>query len=744
VRLLVHRVGVAAPEVLPVSSIADYVTERGNPNNERQVISVEVEVPTSLLQRGIRLIDTPGIGSTHQRNTETTYAFLPEADAVIFVTSVESPLTDTELTFLDSVRRYSQRTFVVLNKVDQVGAEDLDDVVRYTREVIRQRLGEDAPGLFALSAREALVAKRTGDVARLERSGLPAFETSLTSFLATARGKALLVGTLDRAWRILDEERQIVTLNRGPAPGGQEGTGGWPSASDEMVGRLTVERERLVERARAAASEWEAEVLEPILQEYVDAERSMVLAEVGSRTKAEADRSSRRERLREWWRQVLAERGRRFLLDRGRDWEAAARRILEVVADQPAASERAAHADLEAAAILRRAVPESPRPFALAPLAVAFTGAELGGDDLLLMVPPPFAGWAFRRQVRKDLAADLACLADRLREAVRGYLEAHVVSIEYDSTRVIEDLRSAEPEPIEAKGRPERWPAGGRAPLGRAEVDELPAIDRLIRRLEDLRSVVMSGEGPADAAPAVVPEGPTPGPTGEAAVEASGAAAAAAIEALLRADGCPICVDVEKGTFEFLAHWQYLLATDEAARGAHRAGGGFCREHSWALETVASPRGICAGYPPVTDRFAQEIAGAAGLPARTMAERLRRVTPSPTTCRLCAFQRQSEEAAAHRLASFLETEAGRREYAATHGLCLPHLVTILEAGVSDETAAFLVDVAARHLTDVSAAMRGFAVKIDARRRDLLTREEYQASRRALALLVGSRGGASAR
>ena len=159
-RVLVLREGVPAPVALPASSLAEYVTERGNPSNEKCVISVEVEIPASFLQRGLHLIDTPGVGSAQQQNTATTYAFLPEADAVIFVTSVESPLTEAELAFLDTIRQHAQRTFVVLNKVDQLEAADLREAAGYTEGVIRSRLGEAAPGVFPLSAREALAARR--------------------------------------------------------------------------------------------------------------------------------------------------------------------------------------------------------------------------------------------------------------------------------------------------------------------------------------------------------------------------------------------------------------------------------------------------------------------------------------------------------------------------------------------------------------------------------------------------------
>ena len=57
--------------------LSDFVTESGNPKNERGVRQVEVSHPAEVLQEGVVLIDTPGIGSTFTHNTETTLRFLP-------------------------------------------------------------------------------------------------------------------------------------------------------------------------------------------------------------------------------------------------------------------------------------------------------------------------------------------------------------------------------------------------------------------------------------------------------------------------------------------------------------------------------------------------------------------------------------------------------------------------------------------------------------------------------------------
>jgi predicted GTPase len=75
-----------------------YTTERGNPSNTRGVRRVEIQYPARLLEAGVRLIDTPGVGSVYETNTAVTLDFLPEADAVLFVLSAEQPASQGELT----------------------------------------------------------------------------------------------------------------------------------------------------------------------------------------------------------------------------------------------------------------------------------------------------------------------------------------------------------------------------------------------------------------------------------------------------------------------------------------------------------------------------------------------------------------------------------------------------------------------------------------------------------------------
>jgi hypothetical protein len=201
-RLVVRYEGWSFPEELPISALADYVTERGNPANQKKVKTVCVELPVPFLRRGIEFVDTPGVGSAIIANTATTYGFLPECDAVLFVT----PMTSLELAFLKEIRQYVDNIFFVVNKTDLMLDDERSQVLGFVTDTIRAQVGRDTVKVFPVSARLGLAARMSGDAVLYEQSGLKALEEALASFLSEEKSAAFLVAVAQKALRILDEE----------------------------------------------------------------------------------------------------------------------------------------------------------------------------------------------------------------------------------------------------------------------------------------------------------------------------------------------------------------------------------------------------------------------------------------------------------------------------------------------------------------------------------------------------------
>lgn len=172
--------------------LAQFVTEAGNPENRKGVSHVEVFYPAPLLQKGVVLIDTPGIGSTFRHNTEATLNFLPQCDAALFLVSADPPITEVEVEFLKAVRAKVTRLFFIINKVDYLSNEEKDTLVRFVRNVLREQVGITGdPPVFCVSARQGLEARKSGKADLWTRSGLEEVRRYLIDFLARDKTNAL-------------------------------------------------------------------------------------------------------------------------------------------------------------------------------------------------------------------------------------------------------------------------------------------------------------------------------------------------------------------------------------------------------------------------------------------------------------------------------------------------------------------------------------------------------------------------
>lgn len=196
---------------VPLDTLPDYVTERGNSKNAKGVREVAVTFPAQWLKGGIRLVDTPGIGSVHRHNTEVTYQYLPQADAVIFVASVEQPVSSIELEFLAEIRRYAGKVFCLLNKTDYLNEKELAESVAFATQALREALSAPVP-VFPVSARLALRGRSENDPELMARSRFAEFDAALRHFLLEKGGEVWRNSVRSNLWRLFAEGRLSVEL----------------------------------------------------------------------------------------------------------------------------------------------------------------------------------------------------------------------------------------------------------------------------------------------------------------------------------------------------------------------------------------------------------------------------------------------------------------------------------------------------------------------------------------------------
>jgi|GEM_PF-516792 len=171
---------------LITETLLRYVAEENNPKNRLCVESVEVKLPSPLLENGTVLIDTPGFGSTYLHNTKTALDALADCDAVLFILSSDPPMTQTEVEFLKQVTRQVPRIFFILNKVDLLTAKQTVQVEEFMRPILQNSLkSSEPPPLFRVCARkaESALLQSPSDF-QWASSGMEAVRQDIITFMA--------------------------------------------------------------------------------------------------------------------------------------------------------------------------------------------------------------------------------------------------------------------------------------------------------------------------------------------------------------------------------------------------------------------------------------------------------------------------------------------------------------------------------------------------------------------------------
>jgi GTP-binding protein EngB required for normal cell division len=142
----VHHFDGVTTDIAP-EQIGEFVTEAGNPRNRRNVAVVDVFTPAMQAWPGVRLVDTPGLGSVFTHNTEATRIWMPNVAVALVTISAERPLSDEDCRLIAEARKIAGRVVVVLTKVDLLNHDELTQMTTFIDRAIRENLGFAVPVL---------------------------------------------------------------------------------------------------------------------------------------------------------------------------------------------------------------------------------------------------------------------------------------------------------------------------------------------------------------------------------------------------------------------------------------------------------------------------------------------------------------------------------------------------------------------------------------------------------------------
>lgn len=122
--------------------------------------------PLQLLKE-LNIVDTPGTNAVIRQHERLTNEFIPRSDLVLFITSADRPMTESERQFLERILTWGKKIVFVLNKADILeDAAAVREVQDFLLNQVTTVLGA-SPVFFTVSAR---LAKRAWSELDPERS----------------------------------------------------------------------------------------------------------------------------------------------------------------------------------------------------------------------------------------------------------------------------------------------------------------------------------------------------------------------------------------------------------------------------------------------------------------------------------------------------------------------------------------------------------------------------------------------
>lgn len=198
------------PLEIPYAEIKDYVVIPVGADADQMKLQspyekVELFYPLEILKNGIEIVDSPGLNEDAAR-TQTTMSYLGKVDAVLYVFNAGAITAADEMRFVENDlagNNYEAVVFVI-NKIDQIDESERDAIYKFAEK----KLSKVYPSaqVFGLSAKNALKARKEGDVEKLDDSGITKLESYLSDFLTNERGKAKLAQPAKRLRQILSAD----------------------------------------------------------------------------------------------------------------------------------------------------------------------------------------------------------------------------------------------------------------------------------------------------------------------------------------------------------------------------------------------------------------------------------------------------------------------------------------------------------------------------------------------------------
>jgi len=201
--------------------LAPMLNDEGELPGEEELVEVPawryamINYPHPLLSNGLSILDTPGLNALGME-PELTVSTVPNAHAILFLLSIDTGVTKSDLEIWDRyVRPGLPQKIAVLNKIDLMWDElktdaEVEHAITRMIDTTAQHLQLPRERIFALSAQKALLAKVRDDAVLEERSGIGRLERFLAEQIVPMKRQILCKAVVGEIGGMMASSRASV------------------------------------------------------------------------------------------------------------------------------------------------------------------------------------------------------------------------------------------------------------------------------------------------------------------------------------------------------------------------------------------------------------------------------------------------------------------------------------------------------------------------------------------------------
>jgi hypothetical protein len=229
--------------------LAPMLNEEGEMPGEEELVEVPawryamINYPHPLLSNGLSILDTPGLNALGME-PELTVSTIPTAHAILFLLSIDTGVTKSDLEIWDRyVRPGLPQKIAVLNKVDLMWDElktneEIERAIERMAQTTAEHLHLPRERIFAISAQKGLLGRIRDDAALIRRSGIDQLERFLAEEIVPMKRQILCKAVVTEIGGMMNSSRASVAKRQQANQAEIAELNGLVGKSREVVTRL--------------------------------------------------------------------------------------------------------------------------------------------------------------------------------------------------------------------------------------------------------------------------------------------------------------------------------------------------------------------------------------------------------------------------------------------------------------------------------------------------------------------------